>query len=110
MPVRPMRVGLFGTTLEDAFQNFLEWYPENAPGKQIRPGAEDSPRSVLLRCEAPIVCCSLDQSLVDQFGALTLVECELLANPESRGEVIGQNIEYAENAVQLGKAVSFAYN
>lgn len=38
---------------------------------------------------------SLDQPLVDQFGALTLVEFELLANPESRREVIGQNIEYA---------------
>jgi hypothetical protein len=95
-----MRVGLFGTTLEDALQNFLERYPENVPGKQIRPGAEDSPPFVLLRREAPIVCWSLDQPLVDQFSALTLVECELLANPESRREVIGQNIEYAANAVQ----------
>lgn len=56
------------------------------------------------------MCWSLDQPLVDQLSALTLVKCELLANPESRGEVIGQNIEYAANAVQLGKAVSFAYN
>ena len=80
------------------FQNFLERYPENVPGKKIRPGAEDSPRFVLLRREAPLVCWLLDQPLVDQFGALTLVECELLANPESRREVIGQNIEYAANA------------
>jgi len=51
---------------------------------------------------------------IPNFGStpffLKLVECELLANLESRREVIGQNIEYAANAVQLGKAVSFAYN
>lgn len=34
-PVRPMRVGLFGTTLEDALQNFLERYPENVPGNRF---------------------------------------------------------------------------
>ena len=44
MPVRPMREGLFGATLEDAFQKLLERYPEIIPGKQIRPGAEDPPR------------------------------------------------------------------
>ena len=46
MPIRPMRQGLFGTTLEDAFQKLLERYPEIVPGKQIRPGSDDPPRFV----------------------------------------------------------------
>ncbi len=98
MPIRPMRQGLFGTTLEDAFQKLLERYPEIVPGKQIRPGADNPPRFILLRREAPISNWSLDHLLVDQFGVLTLVECKLLENPESRREVVGQIIEYASNA------------
>jgi len=113
MPVRPMREGLFDTTLEDAFQKLLERYPEIVPGKQIRPGAEDPPRFVLLRREAPISSWSLDHLLVDQFGVLTLVECKLLENPESRREVIGQIIEYAANASAAwggGQLRDFAHN
>lgn len=113
MPVRPMREGLFGTTLEDAFQKLLERYPEIVPGKQIRPGDEDPPRFVLLRREAPISSWSLDHLLVDQFGVLTLVECKLLENPESRREVVGQIIEYAANASAAwggGQLRDFAHN
>jgi hypothetical protein len=113
MPIRPMRQGLFGTTLEDAFQKLLERYPEIVPGKQIRPGSDDPPRFVLLRREAPISSWSLDHLLVDQFGVLTLVECKLLENPESRREVIGQIIEYAANASAAwggGQLRDFAHN
>ena len=113
MPVRPMREGLFGTTLEDAFQKLLERYPEIIPGKQIRPSTDDPPRFILLRREAPISSWSLDHLLVDQFGVLTLVECKLLENPESRREVVGQIIEYAANASVAwggGQLRDFAHN
>ncbi len=98
LPARPMRDGLFGATLEDAFQKLLEDYPEIISGKKIRPGDDDPPRFVLLRREAPISRWSLDHFLIDQFGVLTLVEFKLLQNLESRREVIGQIIEYAANA------------
>lgn len=98
LPTRPMREGLFGVTLEDAFQTLLEQYPEIIPGKQITPGADDAPRFVLIRREAPIGGWSLDHLLVDQYGILTLVECKLMQNSQSRREVVGQVIEYAANA------------
>lgn len=98
LPVRAMKEGLFGTTLEDAFQKLLERYPEIIPGKQIQLGDGDPPRFLLIRREAPIASWSLDHLLVDQNGVLTLVECKLLQNPESRREVVGQIIEYASNA------------
>ena len=98
LPIREMKEGLFGTNLEDAFQLLLEKYPEIIPGKQIQPGADDPPRFVLIKREAPIGGWSLDHLLVDQHGVLTLVECKLLQNPESRRDVIGQIIEYAANA------------
>jgi len=101
MPERPMRLGLFGKTLEDALQTLLEKHPEVIPGKQIAPGSEEPPKFFLLRREMPVSGWSLDHLFVDQRGVLTLVEAKLIQNPESRRDVIGQIIEYAANAIEL---------
>ncbi len=98
LPVRTMRQGILGGNLEDALQLLLERFPQVIPGRQIDPGAEDPPRFVLLRREAPLGAWSLDHLLVDQAGVLTLLECKLAQNAESRRDVIGQIIEYAANA------------
>lgn len=95
---RSMREGLLGKSLEDALQTLLQDYPGVIPGAQIDPSAEDPPRFVLLRREAPVGSWSLDHLYVDQYGIPTLVETKLFENPESRREVIGQIIEYAANA------------
>lgn len=100
LPVRTMREGFFGETLEAALQRFFEKYPQIIPGKQIDPGSDDPPRFVLLRREMPVGSWSLDHLFVDQKGILTLVETKLFQNPQSRREVIGQIIEYAANAVE----------
>jgi hypothetical protein len=101
MPLRSMRKGLLGKSLEDALQTFFENYPQIIPGKQIDPGSEDPPRFVLLRREMPVGGWSLDHLFADQRGVLTLVETKLFQNPESRREVIGQIIEYAANAKEV---------
>ena len=101
LPARPMRVGLFGKTLEDALQTLLERCPQVIPGKQIDAASGDPPRFVLLRREMPIGNWSLDHLFVDQKAVLTLVETKLMQNPEARREVIGQAIEYAANASEL---------
>ena len=98
LPPRSMRQGLLGKNLEDALQHLLEKHPEILPGRQIAPGAEDPPRFVVLRREAPIGGWSLDHLMVDQHGVLTLVECKLIGNPEARRDVIGQIVEYAAHA------------
>lgn len=98
LPPRSMREGVLGKNLEDALQHLLEKHPEILPGTQISPGAEDPPRFLVLRREAPIGSWSLDHLLVDQHGVLTLVECKLIGNPEARREVIGQIVEYAAHA------------
>ena len=98
MNQRSMREGLFGETLEVAFQRLLEEHPDVIPGRQIRPGTENPPRFLLIRREAPVGSWSLDHLFVDQHAVPTLVECKLLENPESRRDVIGQIIEYAANA------------
>lgn len=95
MPVRPMREGLFGKTLEDALQTLIEKYPEVIPGSMIEPGSVDPPRFVLLRREMPTGGWSLDHLLVDQRGVLTLVETKLIQNQDSRRDVLGQIMEYA---------------
>ena len=108
---RSMREGLLGKSLEDALQTLLQDYPGVIPGAQIDPSAEDPPRFVLLRREAPIGSWSLDHLYVDQYGVLTLVETKLFENPESRREVIGQIIEYAANAAKSwasGRARQYA--
>src|SRR5690606_38614044 len=92
LPVRTMRQGILGGNLEDALQLLLERFPQVIPGRQIDPGAEDPPRFVLLRREAPLGAWSLDHLLVDQAGVLTLLECKLAQNAESRRDVIGQII------------------
>ena len=38
LPIRSMREGLLGKSLEDALQIFFEKYPQIIPGKQIDPG------------------------------------------------------------------------
>lgn len=101
LPVRPMRTGLFGKTLEDALQTLLQRHPEVIPGKQIDASDSDPPKFVLLRREMPIGSWSLDHLFVDQKAVLTLVETKLIQNPEARREVIGQAIEYAANAANL---------
>lgn len=101
LPVRPMRLGVLGKTLEDALQSLLQNYPQIIPGKQIDPISEEPPRFVLLRREMPIGGFSLDHLYVDQRSTLTLVETKLIQNPESRREVIGQIIEYAASATEL---------
>ena len=101
MPLRSMREGLLGESLEDALQTFLENYPQIIPGKQIDPGSDDPPRFVLLRREMPVGGWSLDHLFADQRGILTLVETKLFQNPESRREVIGQIIESAANATEF---------
>jgi hypothetical protein len=98
MPLRSMREGILGTSLEDALQTFFEKYPQIIPGKQIDPGSDDPPKFALLRREMPVGGWSLDHLFIDQRGVLTLVETKLFQNPESRREVIGQIIEYAANA------------
>lgn len=98
MPLRSMRQGLLGKSLEDALQTFFENYPQIIPGKQIDPGSDDPPRFTLLRREMPVGGWSLDHLFADQRGVLTLVETKLFQNPESRREVIGQIIEYAASA------------
>lgn len=100
MPLRSMREGLLGKSLEDALQTFFENYPQIIPGKQIDPGSDDPPRFALLRREMPVGGWSLDHLFIDQRGVLTLVETKLFQNPESRREVIGQIIEYAANATE----------
>lgn len=100
MPLRSMRQGLLGKSLEDALQTFFENYPQIIPGKQIDPGSDDPPRFTLLRREMPVGGWSLDHLFTDQRGVLTLVETKLFQNPESRREVIGQIIEYAANATE----------
>jgi len=100
MPLRSMREGLLGKSLEDALQTFFEKYPQIIPGKQIDPGSDDPPRFALLRREMPVGGWSLDHLFIDQRGVLTLVETKLFQNPESRREVIGQIIEYAANATE----------
>jgi len=99
LPMRAMREGLLGKTLEEALQLFFEKYPQIIPGKQIDPGSDDPPRFILLRREMPIGGWALDHLFVDQRGILTLVETKLFQNPESRREVLGQIIEYAANAL-----------
>jgi hypothetical protein len=106
MPVRSMREGFFGRTLEDALQTLIEKYPEVIPGSMIEPGAEDPPRFVLLRREMPAGGWSLDHLLVDQRGILTLVEAKLIQNPDSRRDVVGQIMEYAAVAVESWTAES----
>ena len=101
MPLRSIREGLLGKTLEDALQTLFEKYPQIIPGKQIDPVSEDPPHFVLLRREMPVGAWSLDHLFVDQGGILTLVESKLFQNPESRREVIGQVIEYAANATDF---------
>lgn len=96
LPSKTMRAGLFGKSLEEALQQFIERFPKVIPSKQIDP--DDPPRFVLLRREMPVGGWSLDHLFVDQKGILTLVETKLFQNPESRREVIGQIIEYAANA------------
>lgn len=111
LPLRPMRSGLFGKSLEDALQYILEQHPAVIPGSQIDPAGEDPPRFALLRREMPVGGWSLDHLYVDQFGVLTLVETKLLQNPESRRDVVGQIIEYAANAKSewaSGKARQYA--
>ena len=111
LPVRSMRTGLFGKTLEDALQTILQKYPQVIPGKQIDTVNEDAPRFALLRREMPIGGWSLDHLYTDQNGVLTLVETKLFQNPESRREVIGQIIEYAANATDSwasGRARQYA--
>jgi hypothetical protein len=98
LPLRQMRSGLFGKSLEDALQSLFEDYPSILPGSQIDPASEEPPCFALLRREMPVGSWSLDHLFVDQFGVPTLVETKLLENPESRREVIGQIIEYAANA------------
>jgi hypothetical protein len=98
LPLRPMRLGLFGKSLEDALQSLFEEYPSIIPGTQINPASEEPPHFALLRREMPVGSWSLDHLFVDQFGVPTLVETKLLQNPESRRDVIGQLIEYAANA------------
>ena len=44
LPVRSMRAGLFGRSLEDALQMLLQRYPQVIPGKQIDPASEEPPR------------------------------------------------------------------
>lgn len=111
LPVRSMRAGLFGRSLEDALQMLLQRYPQVIPGKQIDPASEDPPRFVLLRREMPVGGWSLDHLYVDQRGVLTLVETKLIQNLESRREVIGQVIEYAANTNEswaYGRARQYA--
>jgi hypothetical protein len=111
LPVRSMRAGLFGRSLEDALQMLLQRYPQVIPGRQIDPASEDPPRFVLLRREMPVGGWSLDHLYVDQRGILTLVETKLIQNPESRREVIGQVIEYAANTNEswaYGRARQYA--
>ncbi len=98
LPLRPMRLGLLGKSLEDFLQSLFEEYPSIIPGAQIDPASEDPPRFVLMRREMPVGRWSLDHLYVDQFGVLTLLETKLLQNPESRRDVIGQIVEYAANA------------
>jgi hypothetical protein len=98
VPLRPMRAGLLGRSLEEALQTLFEEYPAIIPGTQIDPASEDPPRFALLRREMPVGGWSLDHLYIDQFGVLTLVETKLLQNPESRREVVAQIIEYAANA------------
>jgi len=100
LPVRPMKEGIFGKRLEDALQTLIEKHPSVIPGQMIDPGSEDPPRLVLLRREMPISSWPLDHLLVDQRGVLTLVETKLIQNPDARREVIGQIMEYADNAVE----------
>ncbi len=100
LPVRPMKEGIFGKTLEDALQTLIEKHPNVIPGQMIDPESDDPPRFILLRREMPISSWSLDHLLVDQRGVLTLVETKLIQNPEARREVIGQIMEYAANAVE----------
>ena len=102
LPIRSMRLGLFGKKLEDALQELLQKYPQIIPGKQIDPS--DPPRFVLLQREMPVGGWSLDHLYVDQNAVLTLIETKLVENPESRREVIGQIIEYAANATKLWTA------
>lgn len=100
LPARPLRAGLFGTTLEDALQTLIERYPEVLPGKQMNPSSDDPPRFVLLCREMSVGGWSLDHLLVDHRGVLTLVEAKLIQNPEARRSVIGQIMEYAATAVE----------
>ena len=74
LPLRPMRLGLLGKSLEDFLQSLFEQYPSIIPGAQIDPASEDPPRFVLLRREMPVGRWSLDHLYVDQFGVLTLLE------------------------------------
>lgn len=98
---RPMRAGISGAQLEDALQKLIEEHPQVIPGSQIEPGSDDPPRFVLLAREAPIGQWSLDHLLADHRGVLTLVECKLNQNPESRRDVLGQMIEYAAHGREL---------
>ena len=98
LPVRALREGILGETLEGALQKLLEKHPSIIPGRQIDPGSDNPPKFILLRREAPVGSWSLDHLLVDQNGILTLLECKLAQNPESRRDVIGQIVEYAANS------------
>lgn len=93
---RPMRLGLFGKTLEEALQNILENHPQIIPGTQINP--ENPPKFLLLRRELPLSGWSLDHLYVDNEGVLTLLETKLFDNPDARREVIGQIVEYGAYA------------
>ena len=98
LPEHPMRQGFYGETLEAALQRLLVEHPEVMPGDQLVSDGEEAPRFLLLKREAAVGFWSLDHLFVDQFGVLTLVECKLIENNESRREVVGQIIEYAANA------------
>lgn len=41
LSARPLRAGLFGTTLEEALQTLIARYPEVLPGRQIEPDSAD---------------------------------------------------------------------
>lgn len=99
LPSRSFREGVLDHSLEAALQNLLEKNPGIVPGSRTSAGSDTPSTFVTLGREVPVHGRSLDLLLVDQDGILTLVECKLLENPESRRHVLGQIMEYATNAV-----------
>lgn len=92
LPARSLRDGLYGEQLEAALQRLPQEHPEIIPGEQMEPNSDEPPNFVLLKREITIGSWSLDHLFVDHHGVLTLVECKLIQNPQSRREVICQVI------------------
>lgn len=96
--VRKLRPAM-GAWSEDRLQEFLFAHPEVLPVERIEPFF--APLVPLAR-EVRLESGRLDLLYLNGNGLLTLVECKLWKNEEARRSVIGQLLEYANDASRLG--------